>query len=148
MPSATYPTGSAGTGYRHLRLISFCLGLAALLANAALAASYDFVALESLFQNPGEVGRVHPRAIVVTSSKQRFQRLPRNMQNALKDRFVYQTRVRVDGRLYYRLAVGNFESERDAQQHLRELRPVFADAWIYQRVPAERQALESNFRDR
>ena len=120
-------------------LLVFC----ALLANSAIAASYEFVALENLLHDPGGIRRIHPRAIVVTSSRQRFEQLPRNMQTALENQFVYQTRVRVDGAEYYRLAVGNFTSLEQARRQLRALRPIFADAWIYQRNSAERQALEA-----
>lgn len=143
MRDTDYPAGVAGTGCRQLRQAAIWLAVCALLANSALAASYEFVALENLLYNPGEIRRVHPRAIVVTSSRQRFGRLPRNMQSALDGQFIYQTRVRIDGADYYRLAVGNFASLEEARRQLRALRPIFADAWIYQRNAAERQALEA-----
>ena len=70
-----HPAAGAGSGRRHLRLAAFWLGLCILPAHSTLAASYDFVALESLFHVPGGIRQIHPRAIIVTSSRQRFQRL-------------------------------------------------------------------------
>ena len=112
----------------------------ALLIEAA-AASYEILSIEGIFGNPAGIRQILPRAIVVTSSRQRYERLPRNTQKALQDYFVYQIRVRVENTVYYRLIVGNFGSQDEAQARLKKLRPIFADAWIYQRSEAERQAL-------
>lgn len=143
MCEANSPASRGDVGSRRscLWLAAILLGLCPALPATAEAAGYEFLALESVFQGQPLERQIQPRAIVVTSSRQRFQRLPRNMQNALKDYFVYQTRIRVDGTAYFRLAVGNFSDPDEAQRHLRKLRPIFADAWIYQRNAAERQAL-------
>lgn len=125
--------------YFYINVIWLCLCLG--LAPAAMAADYEILAIESVFNKPLEISRIHPRAIIVTSGRQRYKKLPRNTRAALKNHFVYQTRVKVKGTTYYRLVLGNFANISDAQATLKKLKPVFSDAWIYQRSNAERQQL-------
>jgi hypothetical protein len=118
-------------------LTSLCFGI----TSEVMAASYEILAVETLFNEPRDIVRLQPRAIVVNSSTQRFNSLPRNTRNALKDYFVYQTRVRIDGNIYYRLVAGNFETAADAQAVLELLKPTFPNGWIYSRSDEERQLL-------
>jgi len=118
-----------------------CLACVPALLLEAAAASYELLSIESVFGNPARIRQILPRGIVVTSSRQRYASLPSNTQKALQDYFVYQIRVRVEGAVYYRLIVGNFRSQEEAQARLKKLRPIFSDAWIYQRTQAERQSL-------
>lgn len=121
---------------------AFWLGLGLGLPLEAMAADYEILAIESVFLKPTAIKRMQARAIVVTSTRQRINKLPRNTRDALKGHFVYQTRVKVKGTIYYRLVLGNFATASDAQIALKKLKPVFANAWIYQRSIAERQQLE------
>jgi len=105
------------------------------------AASYEFVDLESVFSKPLQAIRVEPLAIILASSPQRFGGLSQTQQDALQKEFVYQTSVRVTGKDYYRLAMGNFDSTEKARAALEKLKPVFVDAWIYQRSIPERQQI-------
>jgi len=107
------------------------------------AASYEFVGLEAVFIKPLEATRVQPLAIILASSPQRFSELSPTQQNTLQGQFVYQTRVKVKGKAYYRLALGNFQSTENARATLAKLKPVFVDAWIYQRSNPERQQLRT-----
>ncbi len=105
------------------------------------AANYEFIALENVFNKPPQPITVQPGAIVIISSRQRFDSLPQNTRNTLKKYFVYQTRVKLDGTIFYRLALGNFKTANDAQATLKKLKPSFSDAWIYQRTNTETQKL-------
>jgi tetratricopeptide (TPR) repeat protein len=117
----------------------FCLALPV----DALAVGYEFVAVENLFVNPPQAMQAQPGAIVITSSRQRFESLPGNTRRALQDYFVYQTRVRVNGTIYFRLVVGNYRNAIDAEAVLNKLKPTFANAWVYIRTEAERQGLDA-----
>jgi hypothetical protein len=107
------------------------------------AASYEFVSLENVFSKPFETTRVQSLAIVLASSPQPFTSLSPTQQNALQGQLVYQTRVNVKGKAYYRLALGNFQSSADARAALGNLKQLFVDAWIYQRSNPERQQLRT-----
>ena len=107
------------------------------------AAGYEIIAIENVFSDSPQAMPVHPLAIIITSSRQRFDFLPRNTRNALKQYFVYQTKVRVNGTIFYRLALGNFNTTSDAQATLKKLKPSFSNAWTYQRTGAEQKLLEA-----
>lgn len=122
------------------------LSLYLLVSPEAVAAGYEILSIESIFSNPLKTPAIHSRAIIVTSSRQRFTKLPRNTRVALKDHFVYQTRVKVNGSVYYRLVLGNFKTASEAQTALKRLKPNFSDAWIFQRTSAERQKLAESLK--
>lgn len=124
--------------------IWLCLGLA--VSPGATAAGYEILRIENIFSDPLKTPEIHSRAIIVTSSRQRFTKLPQNTRVALKDEFVYQTRVRINGNVYYRLVAGNYKNPSEAQTSLKRLKPVFANAWIYQRTSAERQKLAESLK--
>jgi hypothetical protein len=74
------------------------------------AAGYEIIAIENVFSDSPQAMPMYPLAIIITSSRQRFDILPRNTRNTLKQYFVYQTKVRVNGTIFYRLALGNFNT--------------------------------------
>ena len=111
------------------------------------AASYEFVGLETVFSKPLQAARVESLAIVLASSPQRFGGLSKTQQEALQGQFVYQTRVKAKGKAYYRLALGNFDSTEKARAALGKLKPLFVDAWIYQRSNPERQQIRTFLED-
>lgn len=122
-----------------IRVICICLALG-FIARAS-AAGYEFIALETIFSNPPQNESVHPHAIALSSSSERYSNLPQNYKNALKGEFIYQTQIRVDGKVFYRIALGNYRSERDAITALRKVGLVVPEAWIYKRLIPERQAI-------
>ena len=98
---------------------------------------------KNIFSNPLKTTRVQSLAIVLASSPQPFTSLSPTQQNALQGQLVYQTRINVKGKAYYRLALGNFQSTEDARAALGNLKQLFVDAWIYQRSIPERQQLRT-----
>ncbi|MCP4767244.1 MAG: SPOR domain-containing protein [Gammaproteobacteria bacterium] len=111
------------------------------------AASYEFVGLETVLSKPLQATRVESLAIVLTSSPQRISGLSQTQQDALQGQFVYQTKVKVKGKVHYRLALGNFDSTEKARAALGKLKPLFVDAWIYQRSNSERQQIRTFLED-
>ena len=111
------------------------------------AASYEFVGLETVISKPLQATRVESLAIVLASSPQRISGLSQTQQDALQGQFVYQTKVKVKGKAYYRLALGNFDSTEKARAALGKLKPLFVDAWIYQRSNSERQQIRAFLED-
>ena len=132
-----------GSGIRNFLFCLAWAGLCLVLPVDALAAGYEFIAVENLFANPPQAMQAQPGAIVITSSRQRFESLPGNTRRALQDYFVYQTRVKVDGIIYFRLVIGNYRNAVDAEAVLSKLKPTFANAWVYLRTEAERQGLDA-----
>ena len=126
-----------------LGLTLICL----LVAGGAFAANYEFLALENVYGDPADIAVINPFAIVLRSSRRRFGELSQGTRGALRNQFVYQTRVEVRGQVFYRLAVGNFADATAAKSALQKLKPWFKDAWIYQRENSERQALRAVARD-
>jgi len=124
-----------------------CVSLWLVFMPEVSAASYEFVGLETVFIKPLQATRVQPLAIVLASNPQPFTDLSQTQQTALQEQFVYQTKVRVKGKAYYRLALGNFQSTADARAALGKLKPLFVDAWIYQRSNAERQQIRTYLED-
>ncbi|MDH3760379.1 MAG: SPOR domain-containing protein [Gammaproteobacteria bacterium] len=111
-----------------------------------LAASYEFAAIETLYGKTPQALTIQPHAIVISSSRQRFDNLPQNTRNSLKDYFTYQARVKVNQTTYYRLVVGNYQNLNHARADLKKLKPTFPNAWIYRRSNAERQGLDEFLR--
>jgi len=126
-----------------LGLALFCL----FVAGETFAANYEFLAIENVYVHPTDIAVIHPFAIVLRSSQQRFGELSRGTGDALRNQFVYQTRIKVRGQVFYRLAVGNFASAAAARSALQKLKPWFKDAWIYQRESSEGEALRTFARD-
>jgi hypothetical protein len=120
---------------------TICIGLWFVFMPEVSAASYEFVDLETVFSKPLQATRVESLAIILESSPRRFSGLSETQQNALQGEFVYQTSVRVKGKDFFRLATGNFDSTAKAKAALEKLKPVFVDAWIYQRSNPERQQI-------
>jgi hypothetical protein len=110
------------------------------------AADYEIINIENVFSNPSQAIPLQSRAIVIASSRQRFASLAENTRNALKGQFVYQAKVKVKGKIFFRLALGNFKSASDAKAALKKLKPLFPEAWIYQRSNLERQKLRANLK--
>ena len=126
--------------------VLFCACLGLLFATELAAASYEIIGVEAVYANPANVAEALPHAIVIRSSRRRFDNLTANTRNALARQLVYQTRVRIKGQIYYRLAVGNFASTAAAQAAAKQLQPFFKDAWVYRRTEAERRQLEAMLR--
>ena len=104
-------------------------------------AAFEFVALENIFANPPPANQVSPYGIVVSSSRLKFRVPPPDSRAAQQDYFLYQTQVKVNGRAFYRLALGNFKTSRSARVALQRVRQTFADAWVYKRTQPELEAL-------
>lgn len=142
---------SPDSGSRVCIIITFLKGIIwaafcfAVISDAS-AAGYEFISIENIFSNPPQAMPLQPRAIVIASSRQRFSSPPANNRNVLKRQFVYQTRVKIKGKIYYRLALGNFKSVSDAKVALKKLKPLFPDAWIYQRSKLEREKLSASIK--
>ncbi|HUV22219.1 MAG TPA: hypothetical protein VMZ32_10545 [Gammaproteobacteria bacterium] len=111
------------------------------LCSTATAASFMFLSVEGVFNNPPSASAIQPYAIVLSSSSRRFIALPPDGRPLLQEYFIYQTRVSVEDQTYYRLALGNFSSERTARIELQRLQKSFAEAWIYRRNPEEEKQL-------
>jgi hypothetical protein len=130
-----------------MKLLRYCSDRWSLLAvwlvmcSTASAASFVFLSVEGVFNNPPIAAAIQPYAIVLTSSSRRFIALPADGRALLQESFIYQTRVSVEDQTYYRLALGNFSSETAARAQLQRLREFFADAWIYRRSPEEESQL-------
>ncbi len=120
-----------------------CVGLWLVSMPEASAASYEFIGLESVYSKLPQTTRVQSLAIVLASNPRRFTGLSPTQQSALQGQFVYQTRVKVKGKNYYRLALGNFDSTAEARAVLAKVKLLFVDAWIYQRSNPERQQLRT-----
>jgi hypothetical protein len=118
-----------------------CVSLCFVFMPEVSADSYEFVGLESVFNKPSQATRVESLAIILASNPQRFNGLSQPQQEALQGQFVYQTQVRVKGKAYYRLALGNYASTATARVALQKVKPLFVDAWIYQRSNTERQQI-------
>jgi hypothetical protein len=141
--SATTSTSRGNHEFRKklaIAAIWFCLwpGFSADL----LAAGYEFSAIESLIGETPQALRIQPHAIVISSSRQRFDKLPQNTRNALKGYFSYQARVKVNQTTYYRLVIGNYQTLNRARADLKKLKPTFPNAWVYRRSDVERQGLD------
>jgi hypothetical protein len=65
---------------------------------------------------------VQSLAIVLASNQQRFTGLSQTQRQALQGQFVYQTRIKVKGKIFYRLAAGNFNSTADGRTSLATLK--------------------------
>ncbi len=111
------------------------------LSTAAAAASFEFLGVERVFGNPTLDSVIHSYAIVFASSRRQFNALSKDGWALPQEHLVYQTRVEVEGQVYYRLALGNFADVKPAQIELKRLQQTFADAWIYRRSPAEEKQL-------
>jgi len=113
------------------------LGVLLFTSSIATAASFEFMGVEFVFRNPPKASELHSYAIVTISERRQYTDLPKKYRRRLRDFFVYQTRVKVDGKTFYRLMVGNFTDSNTTRSALQQLRQSFPDAWIYRRSRQE-----------
>lgn len=110
--------------------------------SAVLAANFEYMGVESVFRNLPEASKVQSHAIMIASGRRPFGSLRDKDLAEIQDYFVYQTKVKIDGTLYYRLAVGNFADAIVAKNDLQQLQLSFPDAWIYERGKLEIDSLK------
>ena len=116
---------------------AICLLLCALVLlpamRPAVAAGFESIAVESIFTAAPPARNINPYAIVIASSRRRFNMLPADNNRLLQQHFVYQTRVKVQEQTFYRLVVGNFTNASTARIALQRFKDSYPDAWIYKR---------------
>ncbi len=121
--------------YRLYGMLCLCIYLG--LPIDATASNYEILGIEPAFNIPLGAAEVHSFAIILSSARLSLQKLPKKTQNTIGDHLTYQSKVKVNGALYYRLVVGNFASGREARNILNKLKPTFSGAWVYQRSDSE-----------
>jgi hypothetical protein len=107
----------------------------------AVAAGFESIAVESIFTAAPPARNINPYAIVIASSRRRFNMLPADNNRLLQQHFVYQTRVKVQEQTFYRLVVGNFTNANTARIALQRFKDSYPDAWIYKRDSDEMKQL-------
>ena len=124
-------------------LVFAWLGLSLLYVADVAAAEYEFLEIETVFSKPPQASWVHAYAIVLSSSRQKFKGLSASERDILHDYFVYQTKIKIGGKIFYRLAMGDFQNISDARSALDRVKQNYADAWVYKRKKSERHKLAS-----
>jgi len=136
-PARTLPVTSSLEISRPLQSAAWLLGWLLLLllqtALPAIAAGYESIGVESVFTAAPQIRDINPYAIVLASSRRRYNLLPAENRQLLQQFFVYQTRVRVQQQEFYRLVVGNYSNANTARIALQRLVNAYPDAWIYKR---------------
>jgi len=111
------------------------------LPSPLLSATVDVLAIEGFLEKPAVSGQVFPYVINLASLPARLDRSAVKHIDKLEGRLVYYVKVKVNGVIYYRLSLGNFENRRLAQQALEEIKPYYPDAWIGARTRHEQESL-------
>lgn len=101
------------------------------------AASVKFLGIESILVKPQHRGTIHAHAIVVASGPKAYKRDSIRFLDRLPADLVYQTRISFDGKLYYRLVFGNYDSRKKALGALAAVKKYYADAWVVSRDARE-----------
>ena len=101
-----------------------------LLPSPLLSATVDVLAIEGFLQRPDASETVFPYVINLASLPATLDRTAVRHFDKLGDGLIYFVKVKVNGVIYYRLSMGNFESRRQAQQTMGNIKPYYPDAWI------------------
>ena len=109
----------------------------------AFGASTEFIDIESFFNKPQPSKQVLPYALNIESYPRSFDKASIRHLSQFQRDWVYQTRVKVGGKIYFRLVVGNYASLNQAKQQLTRLKKFYPEAWINVRPALEIQKLNA-----
>jgi len=116
--------------------------LCVVMISPSVLADGGFIAIESFFAKPLQVLQVNKFAINLISNTKPLKPGSIRNFNKLYDSLIYQVKVKVKGITYYRLVIGNYESQELAKQQLKKVKGFYPGAWIFARSSSERQSLK------
>ena len=109
-----------------------------LLASTSVsAANVDYIRIVSLYEQPKVVHSVLPYAINLTSYVSPLKKSSIAVLDKLGGNMLYMTEVKVDGKRYYRLVLGNFPDTISMQKEMKRVKQYFPGAWINSRSKRE-----------
>ena len=101
------------------------------------AANVDYIRIVTLYEQPKVVHSVLPYAINLTSYESPLKKSSIAVLDKLGGNILYMTEVKVDGKRYYRLVLGNFSDTKSMQKEMKRVKQYFAGAWINSRSKRE-----------
>ncbi len=121
--------------------ILFVLAMAFSFAPISQAAENNYFGVVKILRKPATGRRILPYSVSLAS----YEKMPgkAEMKNIsqLDSDWLYFTRVRVKGKTYYRLMVGNYAKPSQSRAALARYKKPFPGAWIKKRDKAEKQQL-------
>jgi tetratricopeptide (TPR) repeat protein len=117
------------------------LWMASVVAFAAETA--EFVGVEEIWLGAASgSSRVLPHAISLQSAVRLPDRKRLRFLDRLEDDLLYVVRVRIKGKIFYRLVYGEYASRKEAEEAIKDIRQWFPGAWPVVRGEAELSQLQ------
>jgi len=105
------------------------------------AAGNNFIKVESFIQKPDKAVNILPFSINLASFPKPLKKESvKNLQD-LDSNFVYVTKVKVKNKIYFRLVLGNFITQDQANEQLNRVKIFYSGAWINKRSQIEKENL-------
>lgn len=112
------------------------------------AVDVEIITVNDVIEKPPLSEAINTYGIILKS----FQRAIKTTQikpfKRIRGELLYQLKVRVNGSIFYRLVLGNFPNRRLAQQRLKQVKGIYADAWIGERSKVEKGLLQDQLKKR
>ncbi len=101
----------------------------------------EVVAVHNFFERPSSNEGINPYGIILGSHSSALTSAGIRPFKRVKGELLYQLKVKVNEKVYYRLVLGNFPSRRLAQTRLNQVKGIYTDAWIGKRLAVEKKLL-------
>ncbi len=119
------------------------LYLLVLIPNLLFAAKSEYLGVDTIYSKPAQISTIHSYSINLSSSG---RKIPKNdLKGMARDsnELVYLNMVEVNTKTYYRLVMGNYPTQKDANNQLQKLKQSYPSAWINFRSKTEISILTS-----
>ncbi len=119
------------------------LYLLVLIPNLLFAAKSEYSGVDTIYTQPAQITIIHPYSINLSSSGKKIPESDIKILSSSSNELVYLNKVNVNNKTYYRLTIGNYETQEDADTQLQKLKHTYPSAWINFRSKAEISALSA-----
>ncbi len=113
----------------YIQIVIYAL-LAVIYSTASVAAKVEFIDIEEVFNWPSSITSTKPYSIYLVSYNSKFNKEIIKQNAALDGYLLYQTHVKVEGKSYYRLVLGNFTNKKEAVKALSKVQVYYPDSWL------------------
>ncbi len=120
-----------------------CLYLLVLLPGLLFAAKSEYLGVDSIYSKPAQIATINPYSINLSSSGSKIQKKDLKGMASDNNELVYLNKIKVNNKTYFRLVMGNYTTQKDANAQLKNIKSDYPSAWINFRTKAEISALSS-----
>lgn len=114
-----------------------------LIPNLLFAASSEYVGVATIYSQPEQITAILPYSINLSSSGNKIPESDIKILSSAQKNLLYLNEVKVNGKTYYRLVLGNYQTQKEANAQLDNVKSAYPSAWINFRSKEEIAVLSS-----